>query len=87
VSRLRIAAQFAAGEPNHAISGLKTGHFRAKRDAQKSVNYVMAAGISYARLVAGAAAQAMQHKLLIYSLIAVLQNKTNFHPILRMSAG
>jgi hypothetical protein len=33
-------------EPNHAIFRVKTGHFRAKWDAQKSVNYVAAAGIN-----------------------------------------
>jgi hypothetical protein len=34
---------------NHAIFGLKTGHFHAKWDAQKSVNYILAAGINHAR--------------------------------------
>jgi hypothetical protein len=75
-------------EPNYAILVLKTSPFRAKWDAQKSVNYVWAAGINEARPFAGAAAQAMRHnKLLIYSLIWVLRNKTNFHRILRKSAG
>jgi hypothetical protein len=38
--------------------GSKAAHFRAKWNAQKSVNYVSAAGINDARLVAGVAAQA-----------------------------
>jgi len=41
-------------EPDPAIFGLKTAHFRAKWDAQKSVNYVWAAEINDARLVAAA---------------------------------
>jgi hypothetical protein len=43
----------APTEPNHAIFGIKTGRFRAKRDAQKSVNYVLAAGINHVRPFAG----------------------------------
>jgi len=74
-------------EPDPAIFGLKTAHFRAKWDAQKSVNYVWAAKINDARLVAGVAAQGMRHKLLIYSLIWILRNKTNFHRISRKSTG
>jgi hypothetical protein len=38
--------------------GSKPGHFRAKWDAQKSVNYVSAAGINDARPLASAEAQA-----------------------------
>jgi hypothetical protein len=41
-------------EPDPAIFRVKTGHFRAKWDAQKSVNYVAAAGINDARPFAAA---------------------------------
>jgi len=50
-------------ESNHAIFGLKTGHFRAKWDAQKSVNYVLAAGINYARPFAAAQTHAAKKLL------------------------
>jgi hypothetical protein len=40
-------------ESDNAIFSLKTGHFRAKWDAQKSVNYVLAAGINHVRPFAG----------------------------------
>jgi hypothetical protein len=67
-------------QPNPIIRflGSKAAQFRAKWDGQKSVNYVWAAGINYARPFAGAAAQAKGHlrlKLLKYSHIRILQNK------------
>jgi hypothetical protein len=54
----------AQNEPNIAIFGSKTAHFRAKWDAQKSVNYVWAAEINDARLVATAQTHAAKKKLL-----------------------
>ena len=68
-------------EPNIAIFGSKTADFRAKWDARKSVNYVWAAEINYARLGRGGAGPCGR-KLLIYSLVWVLRNKPNFHQIL-----
>jgi hypothetical protein len=44
----------AENEPNPAIFSSKPPHFRAKWDAQKSVNYVSAARINYARPFAAA---------------------------------
>jgi hypothetical protein len=52
---------FPPKQPDHAIFGLQTAHFRAEWDAQKSVNYVSAAGINYARPFAAAQAHAAEN--------------------------